>query len=697
MTSNTNSNSTGHLLTLLRLRGGLLSDGMARSLQRKIGGSDSLANHWHLVNENWDSSSGLSEFGEDEIDAELVAAFVEGNLDDDDALALERRIWNSHPLLCEVTATFRFLYTPQLGTQTVGNNRPLTKRILDQVTDKLENPEPLSEQPPQQLTGLNDVRNNGRSSGRSNGRSSGGVPTDSEKKVRTVSTTWLLLVTFATAAVLLIVASLVVLLVNGQGRSPIAVPDGVDQASPDRKLVESPENPSDVVDPRNVDGLDRENNREIGPSTIVENNDGKTSEDPQANNLELATDDSGELDLFPDPFAPNPENQLPKISDDAMANNRANNPAGPKVLETVIKPVWTDVKGLIGIRDARSENFVGYNFASELTKEMSVVALPGSWAEGSIADLGQVILDGDGEIRLTQIQEFHPDGGTLDSQKTFGVQLLAGRVGLTDLPNDSKLKLRFGNNSWPLTVVAKNTSFAIDAYSGTPTLAVRNGKINIDGRAVRRGQTISWQRGEFSSPKKNQKNLRWMDRPDSFIKISDELQKRLMSSHQLKVDIEQLRGHRELEIQTASKVWSLSLNPALAVRVFSTRNTDQWNLTFDWLLQQHRRGPSRRGMWAALGESTGDREFVRSIFAWSRKIAVKQMPDRNEAEKMIRRLSDEKLFIRFAAARLLESCFANPTDYSPELAPQLRTRHARAWRTHILSMVSERHRRDKKR
>ncbi len=110
----------------------------------------------------------------------------------------------------------------------------------------------------------------------------------------------------------------------------------------------------------------------------------------------------------------------------------------------------------------------------------------------------------------------------------------------------------------------------------------------------------------------------------------------------------------------------------------------------DWLLQQHRRGGRQRNLWHTLGTIVDDPAFARSIFLWERKIELKELPSLNEADAMLAVLNHDQLFVRFAAARLLESCSGNPTDYNPALGPQIRIRTARAWRSHILSIIERR-------
>lgn len=694
------------LLLLLSVRAGICPEHVRKELQRGVSEDPVLASRWDLVNRAWEGDergtyTGDAETAEFEttFSPASIASFVEGRLGEQAADRLSQSAWNSPTLLAEICDVFRSVHGQDADAESADlltsvDEKRLSTRLIalfdgDKAFAPVSNhvlaaPEIAASMPEKSRV----VAGTGKRSG--------------DKRI------WAVI-----APVLAIAAAIVVFatLTEPRGESE----DNGKATADAGKSVDGPTGPGNEAiaqDPDLAENGNRSSNT-VGPSDSVPG-EKKLPENPVPDDPQFAREgNEGQPSEPRDPrFASedekppagvdekDPDSMEPRNEEDIASGDRNKNVEEAfTVVKEDMRFELDEVKGVIGLFLESQGVWRGYASQSpvDAADAATTVVFSGSWVRGKIPGAGEWVLDGDTEIRLTRetvvAREADPHAPGMSDAPVrtpqLSLEVLSGRVGIENLPEKTDLAVRYMNREFSLTAASDDAVVAFDAYGEVPVLSVRKGKIELDGEVLPAGRSRFFGGQGWSEVLPTRHSLRWLDRPENYVRIPDKLQSDLLAADDLRETFRKMTRLEDVATRRTGGMWLMSVQPDLIAQSLRNPTAEDWNLLMDWLSVQHRRGHRQRAVWASLGEAVGDEQFARHLFQWNRMIDLQQKPTMEQADRFLAYLNHDTPFIRFAASKVLESSFANPFRYDPALGPEQRMAAARGWRRHIMQFLGQ--------
>jgi hypothetical protein len=694
------------LLLLLSVRAGICPDHVRKELQRGVSNDPLLASRWDQVNRAWDGDGyGANGIVPETAEIETtfspatIASFVEGRLGEQAADRLSQSAWDSPTLLAEICDIFRSVHGQDAEAESndswdsVDEKRLSTRLIALFDSDQAVAPYSthVMATPVIAANGADKSRGVAVTSKRSGGK----------------------LIWAVIAPVLAIAAAI---LVFARLSAPHEEPEDNGQATAAAgKMVDRPpgqEKNESVQDRELAENGKGSPNTEEPPESVT--GEEMLPEDPVPNDQQVAREgNEGQRSEARDPWFAfddekppagvddkDPDRMEPRTENDIASGDRDKNVEEAfTVVREDVRFELDEVKGVIGLFLESQGVWQGYASQSPVAPgdAASTVVFSGSWVRGKIPGAGEWVLDGDTEIRLTRETmmsrtEDPQAPGMSDAPvrpPQFSLEVLSGRVGIENLPEETDLAVRYMNREFSITASSDDAVVAFDAYGELPVLSVRRGKVELDGEVLPAGRSRFLGGQGWSEVLPTRHSLRWLDRPGDYVRIPDKLQTELLSADDLREQFRKMSRLEDVAARRTGGLWLMSVQPALIAESLRNPTAEDWNLLMDWLSVQHRRGHRQRAVWLALGEAIGDEQFARLLFQWNRMIDLQQKPTMEQADRFLAYLNHDTLFIRFAASSVLERSFANPSRYDPTLGPEQRMAAARGWRRHIMQFLGQ--------
>ncbi len=695
------------LLLLLSVRAGRCPDHVREKLARSLSGDPLLNRRLELVYHAWDRGNRPAtrfdqrvEEGDVIFDPETIASFVEGRLEPELADIVTSSAWDSPALLAEICDIFRAVHGGEPIT-----GEPGSPFSIDE--GRLAN----------RLTALFDERVNANGNGREaeiakkeneaisrSSIHSGDSPGSPSGKKRVWSRITMVLAIAAAVVV-------IVRLLPPQNESAETGNPSADIG----KLAEGKGKSTDGMSPGDQELANNQDSapEAAGPADSTPGDEGLVEKrSPDGTQLSINKDRKDGSDLREpwDAFSGDRDpSEFVKSAGNEDRSQRKNGNESPKetaesgeaftLVRENLRFELDQVKGVVGLYVEPKGLWRGYASSSnrEFEDQATTVVFSGSWVRARIPDVGEWVLDADTEVRLTResLVPDQPDDRTLANAALpvrppqYRLELLSGRVGIENLPGNTDLAVRYMNREINVRAASGDTFIAFDAYGETPVLSVKRGKVEIDGELLPVGRSRLFN-GESASPiLPTRHSLRWLDRPESYVRLSAKLQAELLAADDLRDQFQRMVRQEEHGTKRAAGLWLMSVNPDLIAESLRRPDIDDWNLLMEWLAVQHRRGYRQRAVWVSLGEMVGDEQFGRQLFLWTRMLEFRQEPSVEQVDRFMTYLNHESLFARFAAGKILEDCFANPYQYEPTLSPERRIAATRAWRRHIIQLLGQ--------
>ncbi len=339
---------------------------------------------------------------------------------------------------------------------------------------------------------------------------------------------------------------------------------------------------------------------------------------------------------------------------------------------------WSKVEGLVMARADRLQPWQGAQSEQLPIDANDFVTLPGSWAQADAGRMGTVVVDSD--------TRFTVDSGNDD---VAAIQLHRGRVAFTGAEEETEYEIVVGQHT--VSVHAqKAASFALVHSPSGPQVWVRRGEVDLKGITVRKGQRSRWGGAAFSKAESVNQGSTWFDRPPrNAVRLTKDIQERLLSSANVHDDLLQLSNNGDANMRRIALGWNVVVDPQrhfyaalrspdFAVRLQACR----------WLGAQLPRELDRL-IWPRLASQSGDTTYTRHLAIWNKLLwerqamtpaeaKTKSMP-RVEAVRLVRALSHNDAAIRQLSNYFLELEFGAGIKFNPVAPAASQRRAVQAW------------------
>ena len=346
--------------------------------------------------------------------------------------------------------------------------------------------------------------------------------------------------------------------------------------------------------------------------------------------------------------------------------------------------VWLKLEGVVALREKGKETWFGPRSSARVFNGWEWQTLSDSWVSARLGKLGEIVLDADSSVAVS----------VLPQEQTIGLEIQAGRVGLKKLPARSKLKVKYGHQEWNIEVVSGGTALGLDWFDGLPRLAVYGGSVRTEDQVITGRQQLVWtdspKSGEGArsesmalSPLKD--SFVWLDNPAKVNALSEVDQEELLASANIVSSLNRLTANRPASERVLAQYLPAVLSPEvhlLDVLEGSEQNSREEAL--QWLMGLSPRSPKTRQLWRTIAEKSGApdhaREFFRLVQLASNSAPVSEL----DARFLLGGLKHDRLFVREMSQLLLEYGFGNTVRYDATAEPAKRNFAADQWTREIL-------------
>lgn len=345
---------------------------------------------------------------------------------------------------------------------------------------------------------------------------------------------------------------------------------------------------------------------------------------------------------------------------------------------------WLKLEGVVALREKGKETWFGPRSSARVFNGWEWQTLSDSWVSARLGKLGEIVLDADSSVAVSVLPQEH----------TIGLEIQSGRVGLKKLSARSKLKVKYGHQEWNIEVVSGGTALGLDWLDGLPRLAVYGGSVRTEDQVITGRQQLVWadspKSGEGArsesmalSPLKD--SFVWLDNPAKVNALSEVDQEELLASANIVSSLNRLTANRPASERVLAQYLPAVLSPEvhlLDVLEGSEQNSREEAL--QWLMGLSPRSPKTRQLWRTIAEKSGApdhaREFFRLVQLASNSAPVSEL----DARFLLGGLKHDRLFVREMSQLLLEYGFGNTARYDAAAEPAKRNFAADQWTREIL-------------
>lgn len=345
---------------------------------------------------------------------------------------------------------------------------------------------------------------------------------------------------------------------------------------------------------------------------------------------------------------------------------------------------WLKLEGVVALREKGKETWFGPRSSARVFNGWEWQTLSDSWVSARLGKLGEIVLDADSSVAVS----------VLPQEQTIGLEIQSGRVGLKKLPALSKLKVKYGHQECNIEVVSGGTALGLDWLDGLPRLVVYGGSVRTEDQVITGRQQLVWtdspKSGEGArsesmalSPLKD--SFVWLDNPAKVNALSEVDQEELLASANIVSSLNRLAANRPASERVLAQYLPAVLSPEvhlLDVLEGSEQNSREEAL--QWLMGLSPRSPKTRQLWRTIAEKSGApdhaREFFRLVQLASNSAPVSEL----DARFLLGGLKHDRLFVREMSQLLLEYGFGNTARYDAAAEPAKRNFAADQWTREIL-------------
>ena len=643
----------GNLIRLLQLLEGQLSDSETQAVQRRLR-DPQLHACWRLL-QRVGSESVLPQSAspQTELPAEILAAFLEGQLAEREAEEIEEQCWKSAELLREVISSYRFLYREAAPDAVTAS---LTGRLIDLLdpADKFsqDSRHDRSGQAADKPTAPPAVGN--QTSERTvpfakelvTRRANGVESTASRRLAPRVPRSWALHSAAAVAGIVLAVTT-VAMVSRFFSRAPAAAPQVAATRPAEEPIVQPNDRPPK---PPVAQG---------GLASTEEPND--ALELPVEVPVEAAVADAVQPDAKPtvaaSPPGP-PDNDRRAVSEPLPEVN-------PSYRELAIQ--WDRIEGLLIGRSAGQSDWSGIRALPTSAESPHLATLPDSWATAS-TNYGRLVMGPDTRVQLD------------DSRNALQVTVRRGGVAFDDLPNGREVEFRNGLRSWTVRSTREKTAMGFVVHGEQPRLFVRRGEVTLGETRLRQGRQAALHPDGPAVSVATRASTAWFDRPQQSVQLASATRTALLNSVSIRADLDQLRRSSDSPARVLSTRWALAMFPQETLAdTLAARDQRMVQETFKWLLAGDPTDPRIRQAWRVLASKTDDAVVFRALARWMRLAQQGQRLNANEALQIVRGLNHQDLLVRQMASFFLEHALGRRVQYDPQGPIAARQQAVRQW------------------
>jgi len=621
--------SRDNLLQLIRLMDGLLPPEDEQFLRTKLVEDESLRKKYKRLSELCyvDSVDFVHTPTSSGIDEEVLAAFVDERLEDQDAERVESVCWESPSLLSTVVSTFRFVRRDFSEIDVV---------VPEQLTCRLKMLVPASESTADTLpadTLEDDTGNDLTEDTVFPGADSHAIPfavsaTESARRKQRSSA----LVAGVAVAIMAAMAIGVWYLVERDTDRSQIVDDKAPQPRTEQPLEDN-----------------------VSPAP---------QQKPPGTNVVKVEDNQ------PEKPAPRPEKIVPT-------------PRVPPVVHQRPKPVprsprrdrsiqWVQTAGVIARRDAGSRKWVGLEYGTPGNGTTTYSALPGSWAEAEFQQGFSLVLDADTEVRIPE---------NVPADTLVDLELSYGRLALRSLDQDQIVRVHLGPVTWILKAVKGQASLGLVWSATRPTLFVTAGTVAVEDRQFSRGREVAWSNGAFQKASSLNIATNWTKGPPDTDMLDAEWRRTMKLSDDLQATLLQFQ-RAQGPAGLASVKWQCALSGGQYVpRILGVKSARMRNLAVQWMLSLQPGDKRLQPVLDAVARQAQDPKLATQIRGWLRAARDPKKITPQVLTQMARQLNHNRLGIRHIADQLLRKVTGRTTSYRPDAPPAQRQRLVLQWTT----------------
>lgn len=639
-----------HLLTLIKLREGHLSDAEGVSVREQLASDSLLLQQWKQLSHLYDNSMVTAELIEtDEFDSELIAAFIEERMSLEQRDTFESSCWKNKAALREVISVYQAAHVDSFSSDIPEEFRQCSaqasKRMLDFASQQCDQAD-LAQMTSKYLQKIEDSQ---RSDRNVNSLDPSKIEVHEESS-RTLSQkinskhqsiqenrgnqrkqNWFLVT--AVLAVIVIAFPVYLLLVQNNKTATITEKT-IPEQSP---LVTKPLLPG-VKAPLKI---------EEAP---------KLAKKPEMRKeADASPDDPGTIPKTP--VMDKEDNEKPLIAKKGVPEESE--------VSVDIQITWERISGIVGYRTDRNSPWKGILSGvsakkMNLGKHLEFHTLPLSWLQGKIVSGLEVVIDADTEIQIA-IQGVKQQGKSQQSKSdsaempiSIDLELSTGKAAFSHLQSGDLLHFRDHRQEWQIEVIQDDTSIGfIQKAENSREIMTFSGAIQITSSATQQKillkghQKVALSNQDFSVPLKVTQKQRWRTRPPKTAKLNKAFVKQMNQSGNL---LEALLSNSPIGIGNnllISTNLGFSLDPIDSVpEAASSQSEIQRVAAINWLVATAE-SLTTRAVWKQIETDINAKQSALSVRDWF-KVAQGKAP---KSQNLLRELSaglgaKQSLFVR---------------------------------------------------
>lgn len=345
---------------------------------------------------------------------------------------------------------------------------------------------------------------------------------------------------------------------------------------------------------------------------------------------------------------------------------------------------WLKLDGVVALREKGKETWFGPRSSARVFNGWEWQTLSDSWVSARLGKLGEIVLDADSSVAVS----------VLPQEQTIGLEIQAGRIGLKKLPAGAKLRVKYDRLEWNIEVVSGGTSLGLDSLNGLPRLSVYGGSVRNEEQVISGRQQLVWTEAPRSgtsarndsmalSPLKD--SFVWLDNPVKVNSLSETDQAELLASANVVSSLNRLAANRPASGRVLAQYLPAVLSPEvhlLDVLEGSEQNSREEAL--QWLMGLSPRSPKTRQLWRTIAEKSGAPDHARQFFRLVQLASNSAPVSELDARFLLDGLKHDRLFVREMSQLLLEYGFGNTARYDAAAEPAERNPAADRWTREIL-------------
>ena len=611
-----------HLLTLIKLLEGRLSDAEGVAVREQLAADSVLLQRWKMLSRIYEAQASPDNSSGNEVpDAESVAAFVEERMNADDCAVFESNCWRNTAALREVISAWQAAHTDAASTGVSQQDAQYVAQVSQRMREfALEQCPPVESalsadryfqkiedrfQPNIHSTTRDSSEAEAGFSEQLSGRAISPPRSIRNSRRKVQWQRWI----YATAAVIMI-------------GFPVYF-----------TFFHNAENRSITKNPAS------------GSPPSISTTPGSETEQP------VKGESIPELVVVPDTKQTiSPPQRLPGTIPVTPAMDRQNDappvvakkgPTAEAVSKLTLQISWTRLSGIIGSRNEDTSPWKGIlagapkkRIEIDSEQKLELRTLPFSWLQGKIesgagAPGPELVLDADSEIQITMRgvknqDETKPGDHTLASLQTvIDLDLITGKVAISDLQSGDVLKFQDQRQEWLVQVKQAGTSVGfLQLDENRREIMAFSGEVHVSspqseqGISLQADQMLVMKDQNIVAPVRITRKQRWRTDPPPALKFSKSYLEQMNQSDDLLVSLLSAPpGKTGLELLASTNL-GFVLDPVASVPQAAYSSSEvQRTAAIEWLVAA-KANPAARAVWSKIDAAGNTGAAAPSIRTW---------------------------------------------------------------------------------